>query len=78
MPDTPAAPPAPGSWYSRRDPFALVGGVLALLGSGLFLLDDLSAVDLPLRLLWPAAVLALGIAIGVGSWTRWRRGEPAA
>jgi hypothetical protein len=61
----------------RWDPFALAAGVVALVCAGLFVLDDLSWLDVPLRALWPASLLVLGIAGGVGSWVRWRRGHPA-
>jgi hypothetical protein len=53
----------------EQDTVSLMAGLLLVLIAGLFLLGDLTAVDLDDRWIWPGALIAVG---GVGLVTTLR------
>lgn len=53
----------------EQDTVSLMAGLLLVLTAGLFLLGDLTAVDLDDRWVWPGALIAVG---GVGLLTTLR------
>ena len=53
----------------ERDTVSLMAGLLLVLIAGLFLLGDLTTVDLDGRWMWPGALIAVG-AVGLASTLR--------
>lgn len=51
------------------DSVSLMGGLLLVLIAGLFLLGELTSVDLDARWIWPGALIAVG-AVGLLSTMR--------
>ena len=57
-------------WRHERDALSLMSGLLLVLVAGLFLLSDLTAVDLDGRWVAPAVLLGVGVAGLVSSLAR--------
>jgi hypothetical protein len=56
-------------WRHDRDGVSLMGGLLLVLVAGLFLLDDLSSLNVDGRWVGPAVLIAVGLA-GLASTVR--------
>jgi hypothetical protein len=57
-----------------RDGLSLMGGLLMVLVAGMFLLDDLTSVEVDGRWVGPAVLIAVGLA-GLASTLRSARAE---
>jgi hypothetical protein len=61
----------------ERDGLSLMGGLLLVLVAGLFLLHDLTSVDIDGRWVGPGVLIAVGL-VGLGSTLRRSRPRPDA